>query len=109
MTPSMTVRNRKLSGVKVRQTRPACKTACASTSWCRISGVKSCQERTPTNRKVAGVLCLLMSVTSTFSLGTIPSWSVGATDASAVVRKILDAPLQYRLSAVSDLASQVTP
>ncbi len=57
--------------------------------------------------RVAGLLYLLMSVTSAFSLASIPSWSVGATDASAVVRKILDAPLRYRLGAVSELASQV--
>jgi hypothetical protein len=57
--------------------------------------------------RVAGALYLLMSVTSAFTLGSIPSWSVGATDASAVVRKILDAPLRYRLGAVSELASQV--
>ena len=64
------------------------------------------RERQRTAR-VAGALYLLMSVTSTFSLGSIPSWSVGATDVSAVVRKIVDAPLQYRLGAVSDLASLV--
>jgi hypothetical protein len=64
------------------------------------------RERQRTAR-VAGLLYLLMSVTSTFSLGSIPSWSVGATDASAVVRRILDAPLRYRLGAVSDLAAQV--
>ena len=57
--------------------------------------------------RVAGALYLLMSVTSTISLGSIPSWSVGATDASAVVRKIMAAPLRYRLGAVSELASQV--
>jgi hypothetical protein len=53
------------------------------------------------------VLYLLMSATSAFSLAAIPSWSVGATDASAAVRRILDAPLKYRLGAASDLAAQV--
>lgn len=57
--------------------------------------------------RAAGLLYLPTSVTSAFSLGSIPSWSVGATDASAVVRKIVDAPRQYRLGAVSELASQV--
>ncbi len=56
--------------------------------------------------RVAGLLYLLMSVTSAFSLASIPSWSVSATDVSAVV-KIIDAPLRYRLGALSELASQV--
>ena len=59
------------------------------------------------NARVAGLLYLLMSVTSMISLGAIPSWFVAATDASAAARKILGAPLRYRLGAVSELASQV--
>jgi len=57
--------------------------------------------------RVAGVLYLLMSAASTFSLSALPSWSLSPADPSTIVRKLSGAPLQYRLGVVSDLAAQV--
>jgi Domain of unknown function (DUF4386) len=57
--------------------------------------------------RVAGVLYLLMSVTSAFSLATLPSWSLSARDPSTIIEKLTSGSLQYRMGVVSDLAAQV--
>ena len=57
--------------------------------------------------RVAGFLYLAMSVTSTFALSTVPSWSTGGGGLQGMAEKIAAAPFQYRLGIVCDLASQV--
>ncbi len=56
--------------------------------------------------RVAGVLYLLMGVTSAFSLN-LPSAFMVHGDAAATVAKIASSQLLYRLYVVSDLASQI--
>jgi Domain of unknown function (DUF4386) len=56
--------------------------------------------------RVAGVLYLLMGVTSAFSLN-IPAAFIVRGDAAATAAKIASSPLLYRLCIVCDLASQV--
>src|SRR5512135_1281641 len=55
--------------------------------------------------RIAGLLYLLLALTSTFGL-TIPSFIVRG-DAAATASKITSHPLLYRLCIVSDLASQI--
>jgi Domain of unknown function (DUF4386) len=55
--------------------------------------------------RIAGLLYLLLAVTSTFGL-SIPSFIVG-DDAAATADKIASSQLFYRFCVVSDLASQI--
>jgi hypothetical protein len=57
--------------------------------------------------RVAGLLYLVMSVTSTFALSTIPSWSTDGRGLQGAAEKIAAAPFHYRIGVVCDLASQV--
>lgn len=56
--------------------------------------------------RIAGLLYLLMGVTSTFGL-SIPSGFIVRGDAAATANKIASSQLFYRLCVVSDLASQI--
>jgi uncharacterized protein DUF4386 len=57
--------------------------------------------------RVAGFLYLVMSVTSTFALSTVPSWSTDGRGLQGTAEKIAAAPFHYRIGVVCDLASQV--
>jgi hypothetical protein len=56
--------------------------------------------------RIAGLLYLLVAVTSTFGLN-IPSGFIVRGDAAATADKIAFSQLFYRLCVVSDLASQI--
>lgn len=56
--------------------------------------------------RVAGCLYLVMSVTSTFALSTIPSWSTNGAGLQGTVEKIATASFHYRIGVVCDLMSQ---
>jgi len=57
--------------------------------------------------RVAGLLYVAVSVTSTIALSIVPSWSTGGEGLQGMAEKIAAVPFQYRLGIVCDLASQV--
>jgi hypothetical protein len=56
--------------------------------------------------RIAGLLYLFMSVTSTIALSRIPSWSTSGEGLHGIAGKIAAAPFQYRFGIVCDLAAQ---
>jgi hypothetical protein len=56
--------------------------------------------------RVAGFLYLVLSVTSTFALSILPSWSTDGGGLQGTAVKIAAAPFHYRIGALADLASE---
>jgi len=57
--------------------------------------------------RIAGLLYLLMGVTSAVSFGNIPTLAPGGRDAAAIVQKIAASQLAYRIGILCELVAQL--